>query len=95
MRKVDHITVYKKEEIPDHFGYTNNVRVGDLVISTHAPYYLKKERASTRPVKGATHGFEPLITKTMNGIFYAKGPNIKVGKKIRAFKNVHVYPMIM
>lgn len=94
LKNVDHITVYKKEEVPPHFGYTNNQRIGDLVISTHAPYYLKKDHNS-RGVKGATHGYEPLKTPSMNGIFYAQGPNFKKGLKIKAIENIHVYPMIL
>lgn len=95
LSKAPHLTVYKKENIPKHFGYSSNQRIGDLVISTHAPYYLKKLRSSGNSVKGATHGFEPLKTPSMNGIFYAKGPNFKKGLKIPAFENIHVYPMIL
>jgi len=95
LKNVDHITVYKKEEVPEHFGYKNNIRIGDLTVSTHAPYYLIKSRASGREPKGATHGFEPLKTPSMNGIFYAKGPNFKSGLKIKAVENIHVYPMIL
>ncbi len=95
LRKASHLSVYKKENIPKHFGYSNNQRIGDLVISTHSPYYLKQLRSSGNSVKGATHGFEPLKTPSMNGIFYAKGPNFKKGMKIPAFENIHVYPMIL
>ena len=30
----------------------------------------------------------------MRGIFYAIGPNIKAGKKVKAFENIHIYPLI-
>ena len=30
----------------------------------------------------------------MRGIFYAVGPNIKPGKKVSAFENIHIYPFI-
>jgi predicted AlkP superfamily pyrophosphatase or phosphodiesterase len=95
LENASHITVYKKENIPKHFGYSNNHRIGDLVISTHSPYYLIKDKSSGRTVKGATHGFEPLKTPSMNGIFYANGPSFKKGLKIPAFENIHVYPMIL
>lgn len=95
LKNVANLTVYKKEEVPPHFGYQNNIRIGDLTVSTNAPYYLIKSRASGRGVKGATHGYEPLKTPSMNGIFFAKGPNFKKGLKIKAFENIHVYPMIL
>lgn len=95
LRNASHMTVYKKENIPKHFGYSNNKRIGDLVISVHSPYYLINSRSSGRTVKGATHGYEPLKTPSMNGIFYAKGPNFKKGLKVPAFENIHVYPMIL
>jgi len=40
------------------------------------------------------HGYDPAITKNMKGIFYAIGPNIKAGKKVKAFENIHIYPLI-
>lgn len=95
LKGAEHLSIYKRENIPAHFGYKNNSRIGDIVISTHAPFYLKKSRASTWPIKSATHGFEPLKTPSMNGIFYAKGPQFKKGLKIDAFENIHVYPMIL
>ena len=30
----------------------------------------------------------------MLGIFFAYGPNIKAGKKIPAFQNIHIYPLV-
>lgn len=96
LKNVDHIKVYKREEIPAHFGYSKNRRVGDLVVSAIAPWYLRDfKMPEERPIKGATHGYEPLITSSMNGIFYASGPNFKKGMKIKAFENIHVHPMII
>jgi len=32
--------------------------------------------------------------KSMRGIFYADGPDIRAGYKLRPFENVDVYPLI-
>ena len=33
-------------------------------------------------------------TKEVNGIFYAMGPNVKKGRKLKPFENIHVYPFV-
>jgi alkaline phosphatase D len=40
------------------------------------------------------HGYNPALTKDMNGIFYAMGPNVKQGVKLKPVENIHVYPFV-
>ena len=43
-------------------------------------------------IKGM-HGYDPGLDN-MHGIFYAKGIDIKAGKIIPSFENIHIYPLI-
>ncbi|WP_100626724.1 alkaline phosphatase family protein [Algoriphagus formosus] len=76
--------------------------LGDLLIIPDLGYYLTDDRGIFRyQNRSATmktdvfgeHGYSPDY-KSMHGIFYAKGPQIKEGLVIEPFENVHVYPLI-
>ena len=88
--------VYKKEMFPERWHYSHD-RVGDILIMANPEFQLqvkpRKMNDSGAETFGA-HGFDPQASTDMYGIFYAAGPNIKPGKKIKAFENVHVYSFI-
>jgi predicted AlkP superfamily pyrophosphatase or phosphodiesterase len=95
--KEDHFKVYKRSEFPARWHY-NHPRSGDLLIVADPGYYIQEvtaawNKSSAKNVFGA-HGFGPEVVKEMQGIFYAKGPNIEQGRTLPAFSNVHVYPLI-
>ncbi len=51
------------------------------------------EKTSSGKLFGA-HGYDPDEVKEMNGIFYAKGPNIKRDVRIPPLENIHIYPFV-
>jgi predicted AlkP superfamily pyrophosphatase or phosphodiesterase len=77
-------------------------RKGDLLILPKEGYYLTDVKGKVRYQSNAArfqtqvfgeHGFSPRY-KDMRGIFYAKGPQIKVGLEIEPFQNIHIYPLL-
>ncbi len=77
-------------------------RKGDLLILPKEGYYLTDVKGKVRYQSNAArfqtqvfgeHGFSPRY-KDMRGIFYAKGPMIKVGLEIEPFQNIHIYPLL-
>ena len=92
-------SVYKQSEFPKRWHY-NTPRSGDILITAHLGFYLidrekKQWLANIQPgAPFGVHGYDPAVSKNMRGIFYAIGPNIKAGKKIEAFENIHIYPLI-
>lgn len=92
-------SVLKQSEYPSHWHYTNK-RSGDLLILAHEGYYIREDgRAKFVATLDSTrnfgvHGYDPHKVKDMNGIFLAKGPNIKGSQTIPAFENIHIYPLI-
>ena len=97
LKKIPHFHIYKKESVPLRYHYRKSPRIGDLVLSVRAPYYMKISRplVGSAEKSGGTHGYDPFRNKNMNGIFYAQGPQILDKGTIPAFQNVHVYPFIM
>jgi predicted AlkP superfamily pyrophosphatase or phosphodiesterase len=91
--------VISKKDFTPEWHYTNP-RSGDILVIAHPGKYLitgSKPDHIRDSNKGGTfgvHGYDPVKVKEMYGIFYARGPRIKAGKKVKAFKNIHVYPFI-
>ncbi len=95
-KQENHFKVYKREELPARWYY-NNDRTGDLLIVAEPGYYIQdiaRGFGNWQSAAFGVHGYDPGVVKEMQGIFYAKGPNIKAGKTIGAFENIHVYPLI-
>ena len=97
LKKVPHFLVHKREDMPARYSYSQSSRIGDIVLSVYAPYYMKMARpfVGINQKSGGTHGYDPLKNKYMQGIFYAQGPQIADKGLIPAFQNIHVYPFIM
>lgn len=91
------VTVYYKNEIPAHWHYNQDSRIGDIFLICEAPYYMipnKNHPLAKKKNKWGTHGYDPYTTPDMGGIFYAVGNKIKKGYKVPIFENVNVFPLI-
>jgi predicted AlkP superfamily pyrophosphatase or phosphodiesterase len=86
--------VYLTKDIPKrwHYGKKEDTfnRIGDLLLVPHLPKVFGITGKATTPGK---HGFDPAIVD-MHASFLAWGPAFKKQRKIKAFENVNVYPMI-
>ncbi|MBT3586959.1 MAG: alkaline phosphatase family protein [Halobacteriovoraceae bacterium] len=91
-RGSSHWRVLKKKKSLRKLGRGHPERVGDIILTPKAPYYIRTS-PSDRPIAGGTHGFDPARTRSMDGIFYAAGPSIKT-RKLGRFKNIHIYPLV-
>lgn len=94
-KKENHFKVYKRKDMPARWHY-DHIRTGDLLLVVEPGYYFQdKPHTLTKPAMPfGAHGFDPLVEKDMQGIFYAAGPNIQTGVTLPAFENIHVYPFI-
>lgn len=91
------VSVYFRNETPKQWHYNKDTRIGDIVLTCDAPYYMipnKNHPLAKKQNKWGTHGYNPYTTPDMGGIFYATGHNIKKGYKLNTFENVNVYPLI-
>ncbi|GGF39355.1 alkaline phosphatase family protein [Echinicola rosea] len=77
-------------------------RVGDLLLIPDPGYYFVatsgfikyQNRSAMYDTKiFGEHGFDPQW-EDMHAIFYANGPAIKSGHRIKSFENIHVYPLL-
>ncbi len=87
--------VYRRSETPASWHFSADPRIGDLIVIATGP-----DMIGTEPPKDgklpmlAEHGFDPAKFSTMNGIFYAAGPNVKPGVEIPPFENVNILPFM-
>jgi hypothetical protein len=42
---------------------------------------------------GGSHGYDP-VHRSMHGLFVAAGPGLRVGARVPAFENVHLYEFL-
>ena len=90
LKKNKKLTVYKKEDLPLKLGI-HETRSGDIVVTTTAPNMLVSRNNSNLP-KGM-HGYDPVVNKEMNGIFYAYGYGVK-NKSIDTVHQLDIAPTI-
>jgi alkaline phosphatase D len=89
--------VYRRAQVPAELHYNSNPREGDPVIVARGPYAIRAQAPTDREDKAPTagnHGFDPTMLPEMKAVFYAEGPDIRAGMKLKPFENVNVYPLL-
>ncbi|WP_071146538.1 alkaline phosphatase family protein [Bacteroides ihuae] len=89
LKKVAHIFVWKKEEIPTELNYGSSDRIGDIVVAPELGWQFTDKG---RNLKGA-HGYFPQ-SKDMQVVFRACGPDFRKGYRSNSFSNVDIYPLL-
>jgi alkaline phosphatase D len=89
--------VYRRAQVPAELHYNSNPREGDPVIVARGPYAIRAQAPTDREDKApaaGNHGFDPTMLPEMKAVFYAEGPDIRAGMKLKPFENVNVYPLL-
>jgi alkaline phosphatase D len=85
--------VYRRSETPEEWHLRENSRSGDLIVAARQPVRIVAAVNSSGTTKGG-HGYDPRQFKTMLGIFYAIGPNIRPNGRVGSVENIHIAPFI-
>ncbi|MGC2635799.1 MAG: ectonucleotide pyrophosphatase/phosphodiesterase [Acidobacteriaceae bacterium] len=91
--------VYRRDHVPAQLHFNSNPREGDPIIVAQGPYAIRAhappaDRENRAPEVG-NHGFDPFLMPNMKAVFYAEGPDIRRGVKLKPFENVNVDPLIV
>lgn len=90
LKDIEHISVWKKEEVPAELAYGTNENVGDVVVLPDLGWQFTFR---ARGINGA-HGYAPQ-NPDMQVAFRACGPDFKQGFEApEKFINVDVYPLL-
>ncbi len=93
----DHMSCWRKAEIPERFHYGKNPRVppfvclaeiGWMIVPGGGPGWVG---GSTLPA--GEHGYDPYDPQ-MAALFVARGPSFRHGAVLPSFDNVDVYPLV-
>lgn len=87
---IDHITVYKRDSMPEEFHYgSNKNRITNLLVLPDTGWTVDCTDRERLPSGGA-HGFNP-FDRDMHMVFYASGPMFRKGYEQRQFQNLNMY----
>lgn len=92
LKRIPHLSVWKKEEVPEKYAYGKNPRVGDLVVLPDVGNIILFGE-DVEKINGGTHGYDTYAPE-MEGIFYAAGPSFKKNITFPSMANVNLYPLI-
>ena len=89
LKNVDHLTVWRKEEVPPELIYGTSHRIGDIVVAPDLGWQFTDH---PRDQKGA-HGYLP-SEKDMQAILRAYAPSFKENYIHTHFHNVDLYSLL-
>jgi alkaline phosphatase D len=98
----DRYLVYRRGETPRDLHFRRNRKIGDIVVIPVKPEAIGVRSATNttahmsafKPGKGC-HGFDPKRVPNMRGVFYAAGPQIRSGVRLKPIENVEVFPLLI
>jgi len=91
----DHVTCWKKADVPGRLHYGTNPRVPDVICAAEPGWLIETREGAARhraPIRGE-HGYDnqdPL----MGALFIAHGPAFRQGLVVKPFPNVDVYSLM-
>ena len=90
----NHFKVYRRENMPARFHYTDNPRIPPVVLVADEGWYINKRPVDpTKTFESATHGFDPEL-ESMGATFIAYGPAFRHGVTLPPTPNVDVYNLL-
>ena len=90
LQGVDHLRVWKRQDVPEYLHYGSNPNVGDVVVLPDVGWVF----ADRKWKAGGTHGYDHTASDMLVA-FRAVGPDFKRGYvKEAKFRNVDIYPLV-
>jgi len=92
----NHFNVYKREDVPEYFHFSQNELIGDMVLIADIGWSLINkedlEQIKKYSSKG-NHGYDNFHID-MHGVFIAAGPSFKQNYKTGTLNNIDIYPLL-
>jgi predicted AlkP superfamily pyrophosphatase or phosphodiesterase len=92
LRKLPHLTVWKKSDVPARLHYGTNARVTPVIAVTDPGWMVAWRHGKPLDLLGE-HGYDN-ENSDMRALFLAHGPDFKGGTTIGEFPNVDVYSLL-
>jgi len=90
-----HMTVYKREDIPEEYHWKYNRRIPPVFVDPDVGWVVKKSKAGARQGNWTVgdHGWPPTKSQSYS-VFFAHGPAFRKGLKVEPFNTVDLYPLM-
>jgi predicted AlkP superfamily pyrophosphatase or phosphodiesterase len=92
LKKLPHLTVWKKQEVPARLHYGTSPRITPVVGVADDGWMLGWKHAKPYGT-GGEHGYDNAVP-SMRALFLARGPDFRAGSTIAEFPNVDVYDLL-
>ena len=93
LKEAPHLSVWKKENIPDSLHYGTHPRVPPIVASLDIGWSVGRRYQKPSRYNGGSHGYNPYY-KDMHVIFYAYGPAFKTAYVHPTFESINLYSLL-
>jgi len=95
LKKVPHVSVYRKSELPARLHFGSSPRIGELVlIADLGTQIFFRPQGIPKDFLHAGHGFDNKNPE-MYAIFKAVGPDFQPGRKVsKPIPNITLYPLV-
>ena len=90
LQNIEHTQLFKKEDIPAKFNYSNNDRIEPILLLADEHWSITTP-GRTPPL--GSHGYDPDYD-SMNAIFIGRGPGFNSGYLGPEVHNIHLYEMM-
>lgn len=90
-----HMTVYKREDIPEEYHWKYNRRIPPVLVDPDVGWVVRKSKAGARQGDWTVgdHGWPPTKSQSYS-VFFAHGPAFQKGLKVEPFNTVDLYPLM-
>ncbi len=100
LKSIQHVTCWRKSEIPERLHYRVSPRISPIVCSADEGWFMtsreryeaQKKRVDFNKIRGA-HGYDNQLA-SMRAIFVGHGLAFKKRKMTKPFENIHVYELM-
>ena len=93
LQQMDHVSWYRRGELPEHLHFNNHERILDLIGVVEDGWRVVVNPGSVQNYVGGGHGYDP-AHPSMRSIFLAHGPGFKKSYKMEGFSLVHIYELL-
>lgn len=90
----NHYRVYRRDELPERFRFSNHYRIPEIIVLADVGYTLtSRPFFESRGVVAGTHGYDNLAPE-MRTFFAAKGPDFRTGERVQPVESIHIYELL-
>ena len=93
LNQMEHVTWYKKGELPNHLHFNDHPRIPDIVGLPEVGWRVLIDHEPDPDYRGGTHGYDP-TDPNMHTLFLAHGPAFRVGLEVEPFSSIHIYELL-